>query len=101
MNQEYEQLFRDCQNLEFKVRDLLDDRSNPIGQQLISQTKDLTSDIRAQKNPRSVEDRVKRIINTFDSAQEHGDSIMDYNHMAFFVQSYERVIEKLRKFSNY
>ena len=101
MNQQYEIFLKQCQNLEFKVRDLIDDANQSLGQALVSETKRLVDEVETEKNPRSLEAQVKNIQNVLDRIKDQDDSIMDYRHVSFLHESYEQLKLSLRKFDNY
>jgi hypothetical protein len=99
--QQYDHAHHHAENLHNKVKDLIDDRSHHLGQELLELGHRIASDIRGQKNPRSIEGTIKSMINTLQSVRAHGDQIMDFRHLDMFLREYQDLQMSLRKFENY
>lgn len=99
--QQYQDFLKSCQSLQYKVHDRMDDKNSSIGRALIAETKNLIEEIEMQKNPKTLEEKVKHIQSLFHKAKEEGDAIMDYTDISFFDESYEHLKLTLRKFDNY
>lgn len=88
-------IYKQAVNLQFKFRDYVDDKSDPIAQQLESQIQRLTDYIEMQKNPRTLEDTVKQIIRVLENTE--GTSVMDNRHIDDLKDRCEQIRNDLRK----
>lgn len=79
-----------------KINDLLDKPSDPAAGRLRAEVKGLENDLQAQKNPISIEDRVKRIISILDG-EAKTNQIMNPEHISMFRSSFSGLRETLRK----
>ena len=79
-----------------QVNDLLDKPSDPAAGRLRSELKGLENDLQSQKNPVSIEDRVKRIIGILDG-EAKTNQIMDPRHINMFRSWFSGLRETLRK----
>jgi hypothetical protein len=101
MNQEYKEARQHAEHLMHRVQDLINNPSHPLGSELLHETHQLVEDFEMNKNPRSIEDRIKLIGHTLEHIRHEGDKVMDFNHVDTFRRDYEHLQMELRKFSNY
>jgi hypothetical protein len=101
MNQQYKELHKRAESLEYRLRDKLDDKQNPIARKLAGAFKSFIDEIESEKHAKSLEDSAKRIQSDLKTAASRGDSVMDYSDFDFFDDSFEDIRMDLRKFDNY
>lgn len=98
---QYEVAHREAERLHNKVKDLIDDRTHHLGRELLEIGHRITTEIRLQKNPRSIEGTVKAMVQALERVRTHGDQVMDFRHTDMFIGGYESLQGNLRKFENY
>ena len=98
---QYDRAYREAEQLYNKVKDLIDDAEHHLGREVLQSGHRLFQDIKSQKNPRTLEDSVKRLIKTFEAIHDHGDEIMDFHHSRQFIDGYQNMVMGFRKFDNY
>jgi hypothetical protein len=101
MNQQYKELHKRAESLEYRLRDKLDDKQNPLARKLSEELKSFINEIESEKHPKSLENSAKNIQNLLKSAASQGDSVMDYTDLDFFDDRFEDIRMDLRKFDNY
>lgn len=90
-----DEIYKQAIALQFKFRDYRDDKNHPLSRQLETEIQRLTDEIENQKNPRSLEDRVKQIIRLLESAD--GTPAMSNNHVDDLKDRSEAIRDDLRK----
>jgi len=98
---QYKHALEHARRLEFRIRDVLDDKSHHISQELLSESRRLVDELEVKKNPRSLEDRIKHIMRTLHHAKEYNQIVMDSVHIEELHKSFEHFMMELRKFDNY
>jgi hypothetical protein len=98
---QYKEALKTAQNLEYKIKDLIDDKQHSISQSLFSESKRLVDELENKKNPRSLEDQIKGIITLLHHADQEGETVMDHRHADMLHHEYEHFMMSLRKFDNY
>lgn len=91
-----EELHRDIISLQRNFRDRLDDRSHQGARELDTAIQRLEDDIQVKKNPRSIEDQIKRVIQLLNNAD--GKGFMDDRDIDDFKDRFEvmrRDVQKL------
>jgi hypothetical protein len=78
-----------------RVNDHLDDPSHPIAQSLRQEVQCLEDDAQTNKNPRSVENRVKQVVQLLEKAGE--EKVMSSGHADEMIDQCEEFIQELRK----
>lgn len=78
-----------------KLSTYIDEPNHQTAKQLKSEIQRLTDEIESQKNPRSLEDRVKSILNLADKAQAAG--VMDHHHADDLEDTCRELQQQLRK----
>lgn len=88
-----------AQNLRFKLTDLVDSQDS-AGQALIDHALSIENDFESDKNPRSIEDNVKRLMSTLDSLTNIA-TIIDSRHASSLFEEYQKLQMSIRQFENY
>jgi hypothetical protein len=101
MKDEYQALDESLRNVEFKFRDYLDDGHSSEADSILRAIHQLAEEAEVQKNPRSIEDGIKRAIEQLREAASASDPFMDYRHLNDLRDQLEEAQAELRKFSNY
>lgn len=78
------------------ISDHMDKPGDSAAQKLNSELKGLEDDLQSQKNPLTIEDRVKRIIALLDG-QAKTNRIMNYEHLTLFRQWFMGLRQTLSK----
>lgn len=91
-----EQLRQQVIATERKINDLLDNPSDPAAGRLKAEVRGLGDDLQAGKNPVTIEDRVKRIIQILGGEAKQ-NRIMNYEHLDMFRQWFEGLRQTLRR----
>jgi hypothetical protein len=84
-------------NIQRQFNDALDEPNASAAQVLKREIQGLEDDLQVSKNPRTIEDRVKRIIRVIEGEAEH-ERIMDYGQLNSFRNWFEHFREQLHKF---
>ena len=101
MDEHYKEVRHHAADYENQIKNLLDDKSDPIGRGLLEKSRLLVSEVEAKRKPRQLENRIKEILHLLHEAKEMGEAIMDQRHISFLHHSYEHLGLQLRKFDNY
>lgn len=87
-------------NLEYRVKDLIDDKNHPQARVLREEVRRLTEDFEQQKLPRTIEQRIDTIQNQLKQEQSRqaymsvGDSVALHENM-------KHMREGIRRFPHY
>ncbi|MGH7157785.1 MAG: hypothetical protein ACREGD_01775 [Candidatus Saccharimonadales bacterium] len=79
-----------------KINDLLDKPGDPAAARLKMEVQGLEDDLQSQKNPLTIEDRVKRIINLLEGDAK-ANRVMNLEHLAMFRSWFEGLRNSLRR----
>lgn len=90
-----DQLYKEIVSFQFKVNDQIDDHSHAIAKTLKREVQQLEDEVQTRKNPRSVEHRVKGIIQILEQAG-HAE-VMSHEHVHHFVHECEDFRKKLQQ----
>lgn len=101
MGMNYKDIYKQAMNLEHKLKDRLDDRNHPLSQQLIRQTKEVSEDLESQKDPRSVESRIREVQKLLIQARADGTAVLNPEESDMLHDAYEDLREDLRGLPNY
>lgn len=101
MDQDYKEAYAHASDCENKLKNLLDDKTHPIGRGLLDEARQLVSEVGARRNPRQLENRAKSILRLLRQAEDFGEEIMDHRHIREVHDGYEHFQMALRKFHNY
>lgn len=83
-------------DMQRKINDLMDKPTDPAARSLEREVQGLEDDLQVSKNPRSIEDRVKRIIQLLKGDAERA-RIMNYEHLTMLEKWFEGLRQSLRK----
>ena len=78
-----------------RVNDRIDDNSHHIAQKLKQEVQRLEDEIQVKKNPITVENRVKVVIELLEEAGEH--EVISHHHVQQLARECEEFQEELRK----
>lgn len=67
-----DELHKEIINIQRNFRDRLDDRNHPNARELDSLIQRVEDEIQVKKNPRSIEDNIKRVIQQLSNADGKG-----------------------------
>lgn len=98
MDQNYKEALSIAKGLENDIKNWLDDKTHPAGRGLLDQSRQLVSQVSAKREPRSLEDQVKALLNLLEQAKAEDDAVMDQQHISSLRRGYEELILSLRKF---
>lgn len=90
-----DEVYKRAIEMQYKLRDYIDDPSHNVVDELKNEVQRLTDEIESQKNPRSIEDRVKQIIKLLESAEE--TTAISQGHLDDLRDRCEDLRQDLRK----
>ena len=91
-----ENLRKQVISMQHKIKDLMDAPKDPAAQQLNREVQGLEDDLQVSKTPRTIEDRVKRILQII-RGNAKAARIMNYEHLDMLEQWFENLRQQLRK----
>ena len=97
MDPKYKPLHQQADRLQHKMSDWIDDRSHPVGSNLLRESREIMEDLESSKPPRSVEDRIKRL-------QQHlrqDSPAISSDHANSMEDAYEDLRREVRGLPNY
>jgi hypothetical protein len=83
-------------NMQFKIKDLMDEPNDSAAGRLNNEVQGLEDDLQVKKNARTIEDRVKRIINLLEGDARRAP-IMNIEHLQMLQKWFEDLRDDLRK----
>lgn len=101
MNAQYQAAHRQAVNLQFKFRDHLDDKSQPMARTLENEIQRVVDEFEKETNPRSIEDRIKQLQQLLKDVDRSEPKVMDNRHADSLHQEFEHLRMSLRKFDNF
>lgn len=90
-----DQIYKDILSFQYKVNDRIDDHSHGLAKQLKQEVQRLEDEAQVRKNPRSLEDRVKRIVGILEGAFE--TDMMSNHHISDLINKCENFRHQLKK----
>lgn len=91
-----EDVRKSAEHIQNKLRSgYLDEPGHNIARALVNEVEKLLVEIRQQKHPLSLENRVKQIIKHLESLVD--DVVMDFRHRDELIQHSNRMRDKLRQ----
>ena len=93
-----DEIYKRAVDLQHKLRDYLDQGDEPTAVQLKKEVQRLTDEIEMQKNPRSIEDRVKLIIRQLEAL---ADPVMSAGHVDDLRDRCLDMQQDIRKLTDY
>ena len=88
-------LYREVINLRHKLNNVIDNPSHPSAQALKKEVQALEDDMQVKKNPKSLESRVVRVINTLKQAEHAG--VISQSDVNNIHKQFEEIQQELRK----
>ena len=101
MDSQYKTARQQAVNLQYKFRDSLDDKSQPMARTLESEIQRIVDDFEVKKNPRSIDDRIKQLQRQLRDVDRGDPPVMDNRHAEHLYDSFEDLRLSLRDFDNY
>lgn len=101
MDKTYQPLYNMVRNLEFKVKDALDDPGSSSAVSLRNEIQRLEDEFEQQKSPRSLEDRVKSIMNMLEVPRSAQGSYMSVDDAVMFHDAFEDLRRAIRGLPSY
>lgn len=99
MNADYQRLRQQADHLFHRFNDVVDDRA--AAGSIAGNIRNVVEDFEMNKNPHSIEDRVKRVVEDLKGLR-HGDgATMDFGDVDELIDSYEDLREDIRDLDNY
>jgi chaperonin cofactor prefoldin len=99
MNPEYQRLRDQADQLFHRFNDVVDDKG--ATGTLLGNIRNVVEEFEASKNPHSIEDRVKNIIEELKEFRSEGNQAMETGHAEELIADYEKLREQIRDLSNY
>lgn len=99
MSPEYESLRSQADKLFYRFNDVVDDKA--AAGALLGNVRNVVEEFEMNKNPHSIEDRVKNIIEEVKQIARGETQIMDRGNAEELVHSYEKLREQIRGLPNY
>jgi hypothetical protein len=100
MNDDYQRLSREADKLFHYFNDVVD--NHPAAARIASDAQNVREDFEQIKGPRSVEDRIKRVIEELKQLKHGNDgSTMDFGAIDDLIDKYEELREEVRDLDNY
>lgn len=100
-NPQYHPLYQQARDLQYKFHDITSGSNHPAANVIRNEIHRLVEDIEVQKNPRTLEDRIKVIQRQLKEAERQNVHPLTYEHMDDMHDRYEHMRMNLRKFDNY
>ncbi|HEX8183012.1 MAG TPA: hypothetical protein VF575_05430 [Candidatus Saccharimonadales bacterium] len=97
----YEPYYKQALKLEFRYKDIVDDQDNPLAQNLQREIHALVEDLKAEKDPRDVEEQIKTIDRQLLQARAQGEICMSYQDIDQLQDEYRELREDIRELPNY
>lgn len=88
-------LYKEIVSFQQKCNDYLDDPSHSLAGSLKREVQALEDDAQVRKNPHSIEDRVKRLIQLLEEAGK--ENVMSHDHANELIERCEDFREELQK----
>ncbi len=97
----YQPIYDKAMDLQYKFHDFTAGVNHPESHLLGNEIRQLTEDIAVQRNPRSIEDRIKAIQLRLDQTQHTNAPIMHEDHHRELHTGYEQMKQAMKHFENY
>jgi len=88
-------IYREVDNLRYKINDSLDDRNNSLAQNLVREVQRLEDDLQVGKNTQSLRAQTKKIIDILQRMKS--TSAMSIQDTDRFYRIFEEIEQKLRR----
>lgn len=101
MKSEYKDIHNQAERLYFRFKDKVDQPDAPEMQALLREIREVAEDIESDKQPRSIEDRIKHVMSQLESLKHSGGTMMDASDADELQDGYEDIRNDLRELPNY
>lgn len=101
MDEHYHPLYQQARDLQYKFHDVLDQPHHPMADSLRREIHELVEDIEKQKNPRSIETRIKTIQHQLLENRMQPHPVVSYDHINYLHHNYEQMRNNVRRFPHY
>jgi hypothetical protein len=101
MQQYYQSFYQKARDLEHRYQDVVDQPNLSSAQSLRRDMLALIDDFEQDKAPRSIEDRIKRIVSQVERLRAEGEVVMNFTDLDYFRKYYEEMQREIRKLPNY
>jgi hypothetical protein len=101
MDPTYQKLYKQVDNLHYKVKDAIDQPDHPAARTLHDQLRYLMDDFELTKSPRTIEERVKQIMQTLEPARNGSQAFMSISDAVNFHDDFEDLRRDLRDHPDY
>lgn len=99
MNDDYKRLRQTAERIMYRFRDVTDDHA--AARSIESDVRNVVEDFEMNKEPRSIDDRVKRIMAALEKLNDGDGQTIDHNDINELIDQYEELREDLRDLDNY
>lgn len=99
MSPDYQNLRGVADKLFYRFKDVVDDTAAASG--LAGEVRNIVEDFEMNKNPHSIEDRIKRVIESLKELRRGDSNTMDFGDVDELIDQYEDLRESLRDSDNY
>jgi hypothetical protein len=90
-----DQIHKQIMQVQYRCNDWIDDHNAPISRSLKNEVQRLEDEAQVNKNPKSVESRVKSVIQILEEAGNSG--AMSSNHADELIDQFDHIVQQLRK----
>jgi hypothetical protein len=102
MDPQYKPIYKEAQDLQFKINDAIINDNDPWATPMKNEMRALLNDMETNKNPRSVEQRMKGIEDRLRAIRsDDTEPLMNYDHADKLRRTFEQLRMKIRDFDNY
>jgi len=101
MTNEYKSLYKLTDTLRFKFRDYVDQPNDPVAVELHRGVDQLAEAVEMSKNPHTLEDLAKRLIEELHHIASQPLTIMDLRHLTDLREQLEHIRDNIHRLSNY
>lgn len=101
MQQYYKPFYQKARDLEHRYQDVVDQPNAPAAKSLRRDMLELIEEYEKDKSPRTIEDRIKRIVYGVEEIRAQGDEVMDFSDLDYFRKHYEEMQWAIRRLPNY
>ncbi len=99
MTDDYQRLHQQADRLYHRLKDVVDNHA--AGDVVAADARNVAEDFEMNKQPRSIEDRVKRVTESLKQLERGDGQTIDFNNLEELVDNYEELREEIRELDNY
>lgn len=101
MDPTYQPLYSQVRDLEFKVKDALDDPRSNAAQALRKELQRLEDEFEMHKTPRALEERVASVMRMLETPRSNENSYMSVDDAVSFYDDFEDMRRAIRRLPSY